>query len=198
MGCDIHICLEHYKTINGDKEWSNIDYFQKNPYFATDDESEREYELVAVYSNRDYSLFSALADVRNYSEDKVIGSVKGTPANCSELTRSLIDGWGSDGHSHSFLTLEELRAFHNKNGTTKHSGWVHKSECDKVKAGEMPKSWAQGVSGLLKDSYEHLEWEENEGPLRFLIQSLDERIKGNWRTNDESEESIRIVFWFDN
>jgi hypothetical protein len=62
------------------------------------------------YGSRSYALFTALAGVRDYSDGRVqiISQPRGVAKDVSEHLRSMIDSWGDDGHSHSWLRLSEL------------------------------------------------------------------------------------------
>ena len=64
MGCDIHMCLE-VKNIDG--QWESAEIYTKNRYYDPVDPDEPEYVKMDVYSERNYSLFAALAGVRDYS-----------------------------------------------------------------------------------------------------------------------------------
>jgi len=58
--------------------------------------------------SRNYKRFAALADVRNHESSGIEGQKpKGIPEDVSETTKYHIDEWGNDGHSHSYLSLEE-------------------------------------------------------------------------------------------
>ena len=65
MGTDIHVLTEKYYENKG---WFNTDSWRYNPYYDSEDEDdcEDEMELVEIFDDRDYYLFSILADVRNY------------------------------------------------------------------------------------------------------------------------------------
>jgi hypothetical protein len=86
MGCDIHMHGE--VKING--EWHH--WNQPNGF-------------------RWYALFAKMANVRNYSElgkIKPISLPRGLPADATFLTKFDSDRWGCDGHSHSWLSGEEV------------------------------------------------------------------------------------------
>jgi hypothetical protein len=103
MGCDIHIYCERY---DGGR-WVHCD---------TGDD---------LYDGRNYTLFAALADVRNRTGDAysfaggvscdggdpipVIQPPKGIPDDVCQEIREHIDGGGE--HSHSYYTLQELLDF---------------------------------------------------------------------------------------
>ena len=78
---------------------------------------ESEYEKEpAVYVNlmdwdvgRDYGLFHALAGVRSsWGGHKTISEPRGNPANCSAEYQHVSDRMDGDGHSHSYLTADEI------------------------------------------------------------------------------------------
>ncbi len=92
MGCDIHGCIE--KKI-GDK-WVMVDLL------VYDDRA----------SSRNYQVYAELASVRGESNNKP----KGIPEDVSEGTQYHIDYWGTDGHSHSWHSLEDtLEIYKDKN-----------------------------------------------------------------------------------
>ena len=90
MGRDIHIWLE-----------------QKRPaYYQVD-----RWELLAsdVRVVRDYSLFHVLARIdEDLSDLSSLGEPRGLPAGITPETAREVDQWGTDGHSHSFVTYDEL------------------------------------------------------------------------------------------
>ena len=87
MGCDIH-CYAERK--NGKK-------YQKIK--------------LDVLGERSYGTFGFLAGVRNYSDVAPIAERRGFPDDASSPVRGSYEGWGSDAHSPSWLTVEELLAF---------------------------------------------------------------------------------------
>lgn len=84
MGCDIHLHSE--VKIKG--KW-------------------RHHSTIEV--RRNYALFAKMADVRNGFEILPISQPKGLPSDISEVTSVYRDKRGTDGHSDSFLTLEEIK-----------------------------------------------------------------------------------------
>lgn len=144
MGCDIHLCAE--VKING--EWHLYD----QPRI-----------------DRNYLLFERMAGVRG-EKANAIAVPRGLPADMSKMTDFLADSWGSDGHSHSWLTAQEiaeLADWGKKNlGPGRRSGFS---------AWDMEWDWG---SYLLGNSYS--------GFVRYP----NDRPKGI--------EDVRFVFWFDN
>lgn len=198
MGCDIHMHVEGKKTINKVEKWVSGDYFSVNPYF--EDEGEEKYKIAPIYDNRDYRMFSILAGVRNYTDITPISELRGIPDDCCSEIAASSEYWGSDGHSHSFLTLAELEEYANKQIKTKYSGYVHKSEIEKPLRGECPSSWCQQTNA---EGYSYIEREVADNPLDPIIKTLRERARELfWCFTDEQisefSKKIRIVFWFDN
>jgi len=115
MGCDIHLFTERKRTINNQEKWANVDNWKINPYYDGIEKQEREYELCSAYRHRNYNLFSILADVRNYRENKPISEPKGIPNDVSEIVQIEKDIWEGDGHSHSYFTMKELYDYYEEN-----------------------------------------------------------------------------------
>ncbi len=101
------------------KQWRNIDKWTKNRYFDEEnDGSEPEFEIARqnrFYSHgRNYNLFCALCGVRSEhfnNEPPIISEPKGLPVDVSKETLIESERYGSDGHSHNWNTLKELKAF---------------------------------------------------------------------------------------
>lgn len=115
MGCDIHVYLEKYTSINGKSTWVNVDYWQKNPYFGIT-EDEREYEHVSCYVGRNYDLFGILAGVRS-SEDP-IDEPRGLPEDVTEVTKKEYER-GDMIHTPTYYTLKELKDYLYENSDNK-------------------------------------------------------------------------------
>lgn len=101
MGADIHAYVE----IRTNGTWSYVggDAFPDN--------TRPEKRYCPFDGARDYGLFGFLADVRNYAGAPVIAEPCGLPPNVSPEVRAESGLWGSDGHSHTWLTLADLLAF---------------------------------------------------------------------------------------
>jgi hypothetical protein len=58
---------------------------------------------------RDYDMFALLANVRNYDNVKPFdGADRGLPDDVSPAMEKICEGWGVDGHSHTWYGLKEL------------------------------------------------------------------------------------------
>ena len=123
MGCDIHSYVE---VKQDDGRWHAPRCFESDHRI---DPRMREIfndpdmvtEAPSPIDNRNYELFSFLADVRNYNEEITPALVWLTPTPITTYTRGIpdglsdfvhkeyFDGWDSDAHSESWFTLEELK-----------------------------------------------------------------------------------------
>ena len=123
MGADIHLFLER-KTASlnyegpkdlQDERNSKIEeviegkalterWVSADKWELTDDGWSHE----EAYWSRNYYLFSILADVRNSGDAEPISYPRGVPKDASSAYSYMVKRWDSDGHSHSYFTLEEL------------------------------------------------------------------------------------------
>lgn len=211
MGCDIHIFTEAKQTINGVKKWVNVDNWRINPYFGTDEHERREYNIEEIYRDRDYELFSFLADVRNYGGNQSFGFDRGLPEDVSAQVKKEAEYWDCDGHTHGYCTLEELKNAIKTVARVRREGAVSKEEAEKFReTGETPTAWAQGVgcwhgiSPEYQDRFEWLVWEDEVNCFDRLIKAIEERKRDVFwiydaeRDDFSKDREFRIVFWFDN
>ncbi len=126
MGCDIHMFIE-YKVGNGKWEADEhhtptvIDYCSPSDSQKCEacekgrplecEQSYRDFPQVDATS-RNYRLFGALAEVRGEGSKPP----KGLPKNVSKGIKEASENYGSDGHSHSYLTLKEFKQILDKQG----------------------------------------------------------------------------------
>lgn len=90
MGCDIHAVVEvKINPHNMEGWWINAG---------------------EIHINRDYRLFAKLAGVRNEHPwlQEPIAEPRGIPTDASGGVDALVEAWGHDGHSHSWVTVGEL------------------------------------------------------------------------------------------
>lgn len=89
MGCDIH---SHAERKNAAGQWEKV-------------------PDLAPFDSRGYGTFGFLADVRNYSGLTPIAEARGLPEDVSAEVAAEHEGWSSDAHSASWLTVAEMAAF---------------------------------------------------------------------------------------
>ena len=201
MGSDIHIYTEIKKSINSEDKWVNVDNWRYNPYYQEGNNNwERMLSVESIYSGRNYELFGILAGVRNRNNDS-IDDPRGLPEDVSEVTKKESDRWDGDGHSHSWLTLRELKEYQGLHPVVKRSGFISPEAAELLDAGEeTPDTWCQMTT---LTTWVKREWEEGCDVLKPLVDKLNERVRDEfyvWGDEErpEFDEKIRIVFWFDN
>lgn len=199
MGCDIHVYTEQLKTIDNTPVWVNVDNWRFNPYYPQ--EGEKKMEVKSLYTNRNYDLFTLLAGVRDYSEvTPFVAEPRGVPKDASPQTKEEVERYGSDGHTHSWLTLAEIRAFHESGPVKTYTGLITPEDSENLDKGIYPTSWCQGSS---RQDLVRREWTMPADDLKWIIAPLVERLKDvfwiwSGEYDNELESKIRIVFFFDN
>ena len=150
MGCDIHLYHEKWK----DGKWITADNWSQDKYnppgrLTVDFHSQ-------LYTDRNYRLFGVLANVRNgfgfagiKTGDPVIPITmpRGIPKDACPEYLSEVESWGVDGHSHSWLTLNDLNSYPWK--SAKKLGFVPLETYHEWKAsgGGNPHEYCGDVSG---------------------------------------------------
>lgn len=197
MGCDIHMYVE-YKRKNK-SVWENGDYFTKGGTWAEEDG----YERKELHGSRNYTLFTTLAGVRDYGEGSpMVAEPKGLPEDVTDYVKQESDEDGCDGHTHSWLTLKELKDFQATEPRINYSGMISPEQAKALdEEGKRPNSWCQWTN---HEDYVRREWTENNPTLVPLIEKLERRafelLQSDWdeKYDPAHDQDIRIVFWFDN
>lgn len=195
MGCDIHMYVER----RGPEGWEHV-----SP------------EQWGGFHDRNYELFAWLAGVRNYHGQTPLDDPRGVPQDASVHVKQEEERWGSDGHSHTWLVVSELRAGLD-NLVVHHAGIVDEVHYLKWKdsGADYPDSWCQGTSVPVISEADYLRGERPETP------SQPDWLKGKFGIQCEwslsgtvsfsrfhklldgvsklgGPEDVRLVFWFDN
>ncbi len=207
MGCDIHMYVEYKKKFykakdNFEERWVHGDYFKPNPHFDPNDATDDEMERMDLYGGRNYGLFATLAGVRDYTDSIIpVSEPKGVPDDCTKYVKKQEEDWDGDGHSHSWLTLKEIREYQAKSPSLPRTGLLDPTSLKEFdEKGTFPTSWCQGTN---QEGYERREWTEPNDTLVPLIKLMEYRCKElfqyDWEEyKSENDNNIRIVFWFDN
>ena len=98
MGCDIHLVLE--KRDGG--KWVGVDTFTSHHRSRPTRDDIMDGFSSPTARSRNYDRFAALAGVRGDGPE-----ARGLPPDLSDTTALLASEWGDDGHSHSWLPLNE-------------------------------------------------------------------------------------------
>lgn len=157
MGCDIHC----YAEVKRGNRWVKVGKVFTNTWYRPEKKVEKwekwnKPKTDQPYDNRNYDLYGILANVRNGRGfagcDMGDGFIpidmpRGLPSDVSDKVKKISDGWGCDGHSHSYFTLEELLKY-NWTQIVKQRGVVSEEEYRKWKEkGGEPESYCGGVGG---------------------------------------------------
>lgn len=196
MGCDIHLYVEIEQEYSGGKYWKKVGNIFKNKYYNKDlfpdDWNNKFIDEPGI--GRNYDLFSLFANVRNGTwgeEIKSISNPRGLPVDISDEIKEKSDAYGEDGHSHSYLFLDELKNFDWKESTIKHSAYVsEKQEKDYKEKGIIPKCYsAMSTIGVV------LNWEESyyDSFGKYFVDKIIPEFE-----KLEKWGKVRLVFWFDN
>lgn len=190
MGCDIHLYKE--KKING--QWVSADE-------GWNDEYNDGYEDVPYdnrFTDRDYDLFGFLCKgVRREFDYSLIE--KGMPEDCSEKVKALAKHWDCDGHSHSYLTLNELKEAWRMLESLKTPVSGMKDAEQLKKLNESLQSESPDYSLL----YPYCQWTNQPNciefqvdiPARYMLSGVKKLID---LFDGIDGDDHRIVFWFDN
>lgn len=167
MGCDIHTMIE-YKA--KDRDWQTFSYDTVN-------------------LGRDYRMFTAMADVRNYSDDFVPIEAKGLPEDVSHYTIS----------ANSFYVVD---------GDTEDEGSVSRADAERwVRSGDS--EWTNDKKWRVTDpdahSHSYLSPEEFEQCIEKVSKIVSYTVDPDYKVAlamlkkyKELGYESRIVFWFDN
>jgi hypothetical protein len=193
MGCDIHLYKE--KLVDG--KWVTADEWRSYDYGDDDKGIEVPYEK--RFTVRNYQLFGLLSKgVR--SEHPFSFEPRGLPFNpCAEIAQES-EGWGVDGHGHSYLYLHELKdmAVRLETATIRVSGMKDKASLEALRA-----SIATGAPdwdllfpycGSTNNS-SYVDFEQDVPASFYIGAGLKEIIEG---FNGVDGDNHRIVFFFDN
>lgn len=168
MGCDIHMYVEYRPKARHDVGWCNGDHFILDEPLSVRSEMKR----IELYRERNYPLFSVLADVRNYDYLTCIDYPRGIPEDATEYVMHEYFRWGMDAHSCSYFTLRELIDYRDEEHPRDPFG----------------RDILEPIIGRLTKRADELgliwvfEWDNHDTRDATL----------------EKAENIRIVFWFDN
>lgn len=193
MGCDIHLYKE--KKVNG--KWVTADEWA--PCDDGDDDKGIEVPWENRFTGRNYELFGLLSKgVRREHPFSI--EARGLPADASPEVREESEGWGVDGHSHSHLTLQELKDLHE---TVKAGKILIKGMKSASELAELKESIANGSPDWNK-LFPYCGWTNIPGHVEFELdvpadfyvgESLKEIIDS---FNGIDGDDHRIVFFFDN
>ena len=177
MGCDIHLFCE--RRVNYD-EWECVDRFRYNdekaePMIKDINDIPRYFSPTPLYNDRSYAFFTMLAGVRNSGGVEQIDDRRGLPHDTSKLVKAYADYWGTDGHSFSWYSAEEL--------------FRHKYKLEELEVKSEETEWAYyALCKLCKALITRIAEEYYfDADSDYLLEEKARRYA----------DKFRVVFWFD-
>jgi hypothetical protein len=189
MGCDIHCYKE--KQVNG--VWVSADEWERN------EDGELFVPYQKRFTDRNYNLFGLLSSgVRRKHPYSFAG--RGIPFDTSAEVMSNFDYWYSDGHSHSYLYLHELKDLLRflKGKTIKIEGLMDSAQLKSLNdsiATENP-DWSLIYPYCQGTNMPGHEQFSVDAPAPFFLGEGLESLISSFDGIDG--DNHRIVFWFDN
>lgn len=154
MGCDIHSFAEKR---NAEGKWEQVP--ELHPF-----------------DWRSYGMYGWLAGVRNYSDVPPLSKPRGMPQDVSPDVAAECEHWDGDGHTHSWLSVDELAGFNYDSAV----------EDRRVTRQTGPNSWDGGQTCA-----------PGEGEMTTYRAFLGEKFFNDLDRLKEAGAE-RVVFWFDN
>lgn len=231
MGCDVHMYVERkvnnvWTAISGESPYKKMykEIYDNSP---NDEWARNAYQMECnpvyegwIYNDRNYTLFSILANVRNGIDKiflgpatghqaKPISNPKGIPDDVSDKVRKCYDDFGRGSHSTSYFTLKQLKEY-NLDEEITYVGLVDRKEYARYLKNGNPESWCGGSNAKLISNQDMEDWingkvEFHEMFVQTLLRWKNdahdcglENIIRQLENLEENPDNIRIVFWFDN
>lgn len=131
-------------AVSSHRPWGDDD----EGYLTLDyDEGDRPIMISEPYSDRNYTLFAKLADVRNDGNVEALSEPRGIPEDASPEGRAFLEGWGVDGHSHTHFTLAELLEA-DFGGMVHADGTITVEQWEALRdSGQTPTTWSGATMG---------------------------------------------------
>lgn len=192
MGCDIH----GYAELIHNGKWVCASLFGIDLF--CDEDCGSKLRLIDVTGERDYQSFAQLCGVRDITgRCTPISYPRGLPLDISDEIKHEADSWGSDGHSHSYVSLKEIIDYRNNLPLLPQTGLISQEQIIDLHNGITPMYWCQGTT---ESGFERCDWTEKYDGLEKieleLIRLADFMMfRGYAKKNPEN---VRFVFWFDN
>lgn len=224
MGCDIHLYAEKRNSENN--SWESIPTHNLMKCWVCSGDSKGmcnncrgngDYAGLQLHINRNYRLFSILANVRNETGLVCIAGAKGFPEDANDMLNYEHDMWSNgDGHSFSYLTAQELLNF----------DWSQVSESYGFVNSKEYTNWRERGKNREPDDY--LEWVPHTTSkiIKVSNDKMEEMITSRVNTDNTvtrvcwtisykemckqflsvvntacqntDPNNVRFVFWFDN
>jgi hypothetical protein len=174
MGCDIHMVLEKRVKVRDREAWVGVNAF---PYLTVQvyERNDGAYKTATGSSSwmvdgRNYDLFAQLASVRGEGPRQPLG----VPDDASDLALMMVDRWEGDGHSHSWMLMDEALPLFLHHGQLGQPGEA------------VLTAMRSGTEAAIEKCFDHF-W------------TLDEHYDANGLfVSRDKLSDFRLIFWFDN
>ena len=198
MNCDIHVCCEHKNYFND--KWINCDHFRYNPLFE-EYKGEREYKVVPLDDNIDYSLLGAFTKESNYGKRTFLLESRGLPKDIHRITKQLVNSWDIKGYYYSYFTLREFLDYIDKDSIYSYPKIISNeqvNEFDKYHIYTDSGHRYANIKGHMRCT-----WIVSENVLRCLVKEMKKRCSEVFHIWNKDEKQImkyankfRIVICF--
>lgn len=193
MGCDIHL----YKEKQVDGKWLTADEWETYDYGPDDKGIDVPYDK--QFTDRNYELFGLLSSGVRRSHPFSFKE-RGMPFDVCEEVKHANSARGSDGHSHSYLYVHELRDMLRflRTTTLEISGMKDREELASLRESIATGNpdWVLLFPYCQWGTGANLEEFSLDVPATFYVGDALERIIASFAGTDGGNH--RIVFWFDN
>jgi hypothetical protein len=173
MGCDIHGYIEVKKN---DLRFHGFVEVQK---YASWDDWDMAFDIKAILG-RNYGMFGLLFGVRDDVFSPVAKS-RGLPENVSDEVKAASQAWGVDGHSHSWITIQEINAINWDERSNNLSSHVYMFP-------EGSDEWTSGFgwsSALDQDEYDIIDTggsiQKDGITYKRLFETKGDSLSGDWK-----------------
>ena len=147
-------------------------------------------------TGRNYWLFGLLANVRCEGPR----DARGLPEDVSDMIKAAAEADGDDGHSHSFISLEDFKTVLFKELNEKVSDWNNNKENKWKEEGYKPTDRYDAFYDWSKIDHKDRP-PEYTTLVTYCEKLIEEKSVDRILLQDESllsEVQVRLVFWFDN
>lgn len=171
--------------------------------------------LSTPYDGRNYDLFAILADVRNgrgfagvltgAGFDPIVAP-RGVPDDASRFYRAQVARWDGDGHSHSWLTLRELKEYDWHGKSTRVCGVMTPEQYETLRAtGTPPASYSGDVWGDMQVTLDTGDYEQIRAAFGFdhpkvrealLAQARKQAERYRREIPDDAQITVNVRGWW--
>lgn len=140
--------------------------------------------LGSLISHRNYGLFGKLSGVRREEEKQFFDLVSKLPSGVSKEIRDEFDDWGSDAHSLTVCSHEDLQRF-----CSMHRPTLSKKEFEEMSKARSNKKLLDKILDA-----DEMKWQKWWGSAGYCVEWLEMMGK----LIEAGAEDARVILWYDN